>query len=148
MKKKIVPVGLAGLVGVGLLSVPAVASLNDEPAVKREDNVAELVVVDDNDDGDDPTGNTQGKSKDASADVSKGVDGEDTADDTRSQASRMTRDQSRSIATQGDDDLTGDRAAATAPRVADDDPATRDFTRDLTRDVSRDVSRDDTASRG
>lgn len=124
MKKKIVPVGLAGLVGVGLLSLPAVASLNDEPAVKREDNVAELVVVDDNDDGD------------------------DTADDTRSQASRMTKDQSHSMATQGDDDLTADRAAATAPRVADDHPATRDFTRDLTRDASHDMSRHDTASRG
>lgn len=56
--KKLLPIGtlgLAGLVGVGLMSfqgTTAAANLGDDAVTKREDSVVELVLVDDDDDGD------------------------------------------------------------------------------------------------
>ena len=130
--KKLLPIGtlgLAGLVGVGLLAFPSAATVtaksgDDDAFVKREDNVSELVLVADDDDND-----TNDKSRSNS--------------NTRSRMSRATNDNTRSNFTK----MSRDRDHSRGDK-------TKDFTRDggdRTRDASaqriNDRSRNDTRRR-
>ena len=127
--KKLLPIGtlgLAGLVGAGVMAFPGTtiaADVNEDAVTKREEGVTELVLVDDDDD-DDTNGGT------------------DTG--TNTGTSRSTGDNTRS-------NFTG--SAATRPSRSDN---TRDWTHDgpgdtRTRDWSdnrtNDRSRNDTRSR-
>lgn len=121
MKKTLIPfgtLGLAGLVGVGLMSFPATtvsANLGDEAITKREDNVAELVLVDDDDDDDSFSRTTRGTGSSRSR-----------ADGTNSRYTAVSRDRDRSRG-----DLTKDWTR--------DGPGsrTRDFSQNRTNDRSR-----------
>lgn len=125
--KKLLPIGtlgLAGLVGAGLMALPGTtvaASVDDEAAIKREDSATELVLVsdDDDDDGADDTGNTN-----TGASLS-------TSDGTRSNFTAVSRDRdlSRSDKTK---DFTFDGAG---------DTRTRDWTANRTNDRSRNDTR-------
>lgn len=98
--KKLLPagiLGLAGLVGVGALTVPGMAlvsSGDDDAAVKREDGVAELVLVDDVDD-DDTADNTRTRTRTRGG---AGSAADDTAD-TPSRDDVMSRDDAPSVDT-------------------------------------------------
>lgn len=123
--KKLLPIGtlgLAGLVGAGLMALPGTtvaASVDEEAAIKREDSATELVLVSDDDDDDD-TGNTN---TNTGASLS-------TNDGTRSNFTAVSRDRdlSRSDKTK---DFTFDGAGDTR-------------TRDLTANHTNDRSRNDT----
>ena len=124
--KKLLPLGtlgLAGLVGAGLLAMPGAtvaAGLDDEVATKREDGVTELVLVDDDDD-------------------------DDTADDTASRntgLSRSTNDHTRSNFTRVSRDRDLSRSDKTRDFTFDGPGATR--TRDWTAQRTNDRSRNDT----
>lgn len=128
--KKLLPfgtLGLAGAVGVGLMALPGAtvaASIEDDAAVKREDGVTELVLVDDDDDDD-----TADDSVD-SADTFTGVS-RSTSDRTRSNFTKVSRDRdiSRSDKTK---DFTFDGPG---------DTRTRDWTANRTNDRSRNDTR-------
>lgn len=124
--KKLLPIGtlgLAGLVGAGLMALPGTtvaASVDEEAAIKREDSATELVLVSDDDDDDD-TGNTN---TNTGASLS-------TNDGTRSNFTAVSRDRdlSRSDKTK---DFTFDGAG---------DTRTRDLTANRTNDRSRNDTR-------
>lgn len=126
--KKLLPIGtlgLAGLVGAGLMAFPGTtvaADFDEEAAIKREDNVAELVLVDDDDDDDTGTGTNTGTNTGASL---------STSDGTRSNFTSVSRDRdlSRSDKTK---DFTLDGAGETS---------TRDWTANRTNDRSRNDTR-------
>ena len=132
--KKLLPIGtlgLAGLVGVGLMSFPTAtvaadpgSSGNDDAYVKREDHVSELVLVADDDD-DDSNDNTKSKAS-RNTGFSKASN-----DNTRSNFTKVSRDRdlSRSDKTK---DWTRDGG---------------DHTRDLTPNLTNDRSRNDTRGR-
>ncbi|HJR39806.1 MAG TPA: hypothetical protein VJ819_15595 [Nocardioidaceae bacterium] len=87
-------IGLAGMVGVGALTIPSTASPNigDDAITKREDNVTELVLVDDNDDddtGDNTRGQTRTRTRGGDEARAAGVD--DDGDNTRGQTRTRTR---------------------------------------------------------
>lgn len=122
--KKLLPIGtlgLAGLVGAGLMALPGAtvaAGSDEEVATKREDSATELVLVADDDDDDD-TGNTNTGSSLS------------TSDGTRSNFTAVSRDRdvSRSDKTK---DFTLDGAG---------DTRTRDWTANRTNDRSRNDTR-------
>ncbi len=124
--KRLLPIGtlgLAGVVGIGLLVLPgatASASSDEQLAAKREDSATELVLVADEDDDDsDDTGNTNtGPSA-------------STGDGTRSNVTAVSRDRdlSRSDKTK---DFTLDGPG---------DTRTRDWTANSTNDRSRNDTR-------
>ncbi|GAB2747348.1 hypothetical protein [Nocardioides pakistanensis] len=129
--KKLLPIGslgLAGLVGVGLMAMPGAsvaAGPDDEVAVKREDNVTELVLVSDDDD-DDTMDDTNTDGIDTNTGASRS-----TSDNTRSNFTRVSRDRdlSRSDLTK---DFTFDGPG---------DTRTRDWTANHTNDRSRNDTR-------
>ena len=129
--KKLLPIstlGLAGAVGVGLMTFPGstvAANLGDDAAAKREDNVTELVLVDDDDD-DDTNDNT------------------DTNTSTRSRFtgfSRSTNDNTRSNFTKVSRDRDLSRSDKTKDWTRDDGSRTRDWTGKKTNDRSRNDTR-------
>lgn len=123
--KKLLPIGtlgLAGLVGAGLMALPGTtvaASVDEEAAIKREDSATELVLVSDDDDDDD-TGNTN---TNTGASLS-------TNDGTRSNFTAVSRDRDLS------------RSDKTKDFTFDGPGDTR--TRDLTANRTNDRSRNDT----
>lgn len=133
--KKLLPfgtLGLAGAVGVGLMALPGAtvaASFDEEAAVKREDGVTELVLVDDDDD-DDTNDDSLDSANTASADTFTGFS-RSTNDRTRSNFTKVSRDRdiSRSDKTK---DFTFDGPG---------DTRTRDWTANKTNDRSRNDTR-------
>jgi hypothetical protein len=124
--KKLLPIGtlgLAGLVGAGLMALPGTtvaASVDEEAAIKREDSATELVLVSDDDDDDD-TGNTN----------------------TNTGASRSTNDGTRSNFTAVSRDRDLSRSDKTKDFTFDGpgDTRTRDWTANRTNDRSRNDTR-------
>ncbi len=123
--KKLLPIGtlgLAGLVGVGVMSFPGsmvAADTGQDAVLKREENVAELVLVDD--DGDD-----------------------DSNDNTRSRFtgfSRASNDNTRSNFTKVSRDRDKSRSDKTKDRTRDGGDRTRDLTPNRTNDRSRNDTR-------
>jgi hypothetical protein len=123
--KKLLPIGtlgLAGMVGVGLMSFPAstvAANIGDDAFTKREDAVTELVLVDD-DDNDDTNDNTRSRNTGSSR---------STNDGTRSNFSRVSRDRDIS------------RSDKTRDWTRDGGDRTRDWTQNRTNDRSRSDTR-------
>jgi len=124
--KKLLPIGtlgLAGLVGAGLLTLPGTtvaADIGDEAVTKREEGVAELVLVDDDDD-DDSADNSRSRFTGFSR---------STGDNTRSNFTRVSRDRDLS------------RSDKTRDKTYDGPgPRTRDWTANRTNDRSRNDSR-------
>jgi hypothetical protein len=126
--KKLLPfgtLGLAGLVGIGLMSLPTgtvAANLGHETVTKRDDSVTELVLVDD-DDNDDTNGTgTQTRSRNTGFSRS-------TNDSTRSNFTKVSRD--------------GDRSGSdkTKDWTRDGGSRTRDWSADKTNDRSRNDTR-------
>jgi hypothetical protein len=121
--KKLLPIstlGLAGAVGVGLMTFPGstvAANLGDDAAAKREDNVTELVLVDDDDDDD-----TNTKSRFTGFSRS-------TNDNTRSNFTKVSRDRDLS------------RSDKTKDWTRDGGSRTRDWTGKKTNDRSRNDTR-------
>jgi hypothetical protein len=130
--KKLLPIGalgLAGLVGAGLMTLPGAvnaAGPNDDVVVKREDNVAELVLVAD-DDNDDTKDNSRTRSRSRNTGFSRS-----TNDNTRSNFTKVSRDRDLSRS-----DKTKD--------FTQDGPGTRK--RDWTGGTTNDRSRNDTRGR-
>jgi len=123
--KKLLPIGtlgLAGLVGVGLMSFATTtlaANLGDDAVTKRDDNVTELVLVDDDDDDDsnDDTGSRfTGFSKASN-------------DNTRSNFTKVSRDRDLS------------RSDKTKDWTRDGGERTRDWSQNRTNDRSRNDTR-------
>ncbi len=113
-------IGLAGLVGAGVLSFPAttvVAGGGDEVVTKRDEDSVELVLVDDDDDND---SNHNSRSTGFSR---------STGDHTRSNFSRVSRDRDLS------------RSDNTRDRTRD---GRGDRTRDWSQNRTNDRSRNDT----
>lgn len=82
-------VALAGLVGVGVLAWPSVASPSDDGYLKRDEQDTDLVLVTDDDDDTDPT-NTQNTRHTA---VTRDNTVDDTVDNTVDDPTRASRDQ-------------------------------------------------------
>ena len=127
--KKLLPIGtlgLAGIVGAGLLAFPAttVAAGNGNDAVflKREEQASDLVLVADDDD-DDTNDNTNDNTS-----VNTGFSAA-TGDNTRSNFTRVSRDRDLS------------RSDKTKDRTRDGGDRTRDVTPNLTNDRSRSDTR-------
>jgi hypothetical protein len=121
-------IGLAGLVGAGVLAWPAASALAaQDEAYKRDEGSTELVLVGDDDD-DDTNGDTKG---DTNGDTSRGTgDSRSTNDGTRSNVTAVSRDRdlSRSDKTR---DKTKDGPGGT----------TRDHSAGQTNDASRNDTR-------
>jgi hypothetical protein len=128
MKKSLLPIGtlgVAGLVGVGLLSFPTTtvsAGLGDEAVTKRDDQAVELVLVDDDDDDDSKADSRSRTTRGTGSSRSR-------ADGTNSRYSKVSRDRDRSRG-----DLTKDWTK--------DGPGSR--TRDFSQNKTNDRSRHDT----
>jgi len=127
--KKLLPIGtlgLAGLVGAGLMTLPGTtvaADLGDDVATKREDNVTELVLVDDDDDDDtNDSSNTNSKSRFTGFSRS-------TRDNTRSNFTKVSRDRDIS------------RSDKTKDWTRDGGSRTRDWSANRTNDRSRNDTR-------
>jgi hypothetical protein len=131
--KKLLPIGtlgLAGAVGVGLMAFPGstvAANLGDDAVAKREDNVTELVLVDDDDDDDtndssDTSTNSNTKSRFTGFSRS-------TNDNTRSNFTKVSRDRDLS------------RSDKTKDWTHDGGTRTRDWTGKKTNDRSRNDTR-------
>lgn len=127
--KKLLPIGtlgLAGLVGAGLMTLPGstvAASLGDDVATKREDNLTELVLVDDDDDDDTN-------------------DGSDTSSKSRfTGSSRSTRDNTRSNFTKVSRDRDLSRSDKTKDWTRDGGSRTRDWSANRTNDRTRNDTR-------
>ncbi|HSJ18997.1 MAG TPA: hypothetical protein VK964_00325 [Nocardioidaceae bacterium] len=122
---KLLPIstlGLAGAVGVGLMTFPGstvAANLDDDAVAKREDNVSELVLVDDDDD-DDTNTNTKSRFTGFSR---------PTNDNTRSNVTKVSRDRDLS------------RSDKTKDWTREDGSRTRDWTGKQTSDRSRNDTR-------
>ncbi len=132
MKKllSISTLGLAGVVGAGLLALPGAtitAGADEEVAVKREDNVAELVLVSDDDDDDSADDSRSGVSKTT---VGTGSS-RSRADGTNSKYTAVSRDRDRSRG-----DLTRDWT-----RDGKGDKKKRDWSANKTNDRSRNDTR-------
>jgi len=127
--KKLLPIGtlgLAGLVGAGLMTLPGstvAANLGDDVATKREDNLTELVLVDDDDDdGTNDSSNTSSKSRFTGSSRS-------TRDNTRSNFTKVSRDRDIS------------RSDKTKDWTRDGGSRTRDWSANRTNDRSRNDTR-------
>lgn len=126
--KKLLPIGtlgLAGLLGVSLMSFPATtvaANLGDDAISKREDDVAALVLVDD-DDGDDSNDNS-GTARSRNTGFSRA-----TNDNTRSNFTKVSRDRDLS------------RSDKTRDWTRDGGDRTRDWSQNRTNDGSRNDTR-------
>jgi hypothetical protein len=123
--KKLLPIGtlgLAGLVGAGLMTLPGstvAANLGEDVATKREDNLTELVLVDDDDD-------------------------DDTNDNSKSRftgSSRSTRDNTRSNFTKVSRDRDISRSDKTKDWTRDGGSRTRDWSANRTNDRTRNDTR-------
>lgn len=124
--KKLFPIGIlgvAGVVGAGLIALPGTTLATDGGdgvVAKREENVAELVLVADDDDADD-SNNTRSRNTGFSR---------STNDRTRSNFTRVSRNRDLS------------RSDKTRDRTLDGPgPRTRDWTADRTNDRSRNDTR-------
>lgn len=119
--KNLLPIGtlgLAGLVGAGLLSFSGstvAANVGQDAFTKREEGVTELVLVDDDDDAD---------SNDRSRSRFTGFS-RSTRDHTRSNFTRMSRDRDKS------------RSDKTRDWTRDGGDRTRDWSKNWTNDRSR-----------
>jgi hypothetical protein len=114
-------VGLAGVVGAGVLAWPAASAFADtEEIYKRDEQSRELVAVDDDDDAD--TNTRTGK-------------------DTRTGASRATRDNTASNVTKVSRDRDLSRSDKTRDRTRDGGDRTRDWSANKTNDRSRNDTR-------
>jgi len=127
--KKLLPIGtlgLAGLVGAGVMTLPGsrvAADLGDDVATKREDNLTELVLVDDDDDDDtNDNSNTNSKSRFTGSSRS-------TRDNTRSNFTKVSRDRDIS------------RSDKTKDWTRDGGSRTRDWSANRTNDRSRNDTR-------
>jgi len=127
--KKLLPIGtlgLAGLVGAGLMTLPGstvAANLGDDVATKREDNLTELVLVDDDDDDDtNDSSNTNSKSRFTGSSRS-------TRDNTRSNFTKVSRDRDIS------------RSDKTKDWTRDGGSRTRDWSANRTNDRTRNDTR-------
>lgn len=130
MKKSLISfgtLGLAGLVGVGLLALPTTTVSADlgDTVTKRDDNAVELVLVDDDDDDD---SNDRDSRSQASRDTTRGTgSSRSRADGTNSRYSKVSRDRDHSR---------GDRTKDWT-RDGRGEDRTRDFTQNQTNDRSR-----------
>jgi hypothetical protein len=127
--KKLLPIGtlgLAGLVGAGIMTLPGTtvaADSTDDAVAKREDNVAELALVADDDDDDTGDGtNTNSRSRNTGF-------SRFTNDNTRSNFTRVSRDRDLS------------RSDKTKDWTRDGGSRTRDWTGNRTNDRSRNDTR-------
>ncbi len=127
--KKLLPIGtlgLAGLVGVGLMTFPSTtvaANLGDDAVTKREDNVTELVLVDDDDD-DDTGANSGTRTRSRNTGFSRASN-----DNTRSNFTKVSRDRDLS------------RSDKTRDWTRDGGDRTRDWSQNRTNDRSRNDTR-------
>ena len=127
--KKLLPIGtlgLAGLVGVGLMTFPTTtvaANLGDDAITKREDNVTELVLVDDDDD-DDTGANSGTRTRSRNTGFSRASN-----DNTRSNFTKVSRDRDLS------------RSDKTRDWTRDGGDRTRDWSQNRTNDRSRNDTR-------
>ncbi|HET9859023.1 MAG TPA: hypothetical protein VFQ19_04530 [Nocardioidaceae bacterium] len=127
--KKLLPIGtlgLAGLVGVGLMTFPSTtvaANLGDDAITKREDNVTELVLVDDDDD-DDTGANSGTRTRSRNTGFSRASN-----DNTRSNFTKVSRDRDLS------------RSDKTRDWTRDGGDRTRDWSQNRTNDRSRNDTR-------
>ena len=115
-------VGLAGLVGAGVLAWPAVGSAapSDEVYLKRQETDVELVAFDDEDDDDT---------------VAKKLQRDTRSKDTRSKATRSKDTRSRVTQQSRSKQASRDATNSRASRVSRDRDVSRgDLTRDWTRD--------------
>lgn len=120
--------GAAGVVGAGMLALPgttAASPTDEDVAVKREDNVAELVLVAD-DDGDDSKDNSRTRSRTRSRNTGPS---KSTRDNTRSNVTRASRDRDIS------------RGDKTRDWTRDGGDRTRDWTQNKTNDGTRNDTR-------
>lgn len=127
--KKLLPIGtlgLAGLVGVGLMTFPSTtvaANLGDDAITKREDHVTELVLVADDDDDD--TGADSGtRTRSRNTGFSRASN-----DNTRSNFTKVSRDRDLS------------RSDKTRDWTRDGGDRTRDWSHNRTNDRSRNDTR-------
>lgn len=127
--KKLLPIGtlgLAGLVGAGIMTLPGTtvaADSTDDAVAKREDNVTELALVADDDDDDTGDGtNTHSRSRNTGFSRS-------TNDNTRSNFTKVSRDRDLS------------RSDKTKDWTRDGGSRTRDWTGKKTNDRSRNDTR-------
>lgn len=112
-------IGLAGLVGVGVMAWPTVGASSADGYLKRDEQETEIVLVDD--DGDD--------SNDTSRSRNTGISNP-TSDNTRSNFTRVSRDRDLS------------RSDKTRDRTRDGKgPMKRDWSGGRTNDRSRNDSR-------
>ncbi|MGH3360859.1 MAG: hypothetical protein ACRDOM_00240 [Nocardioides sp.] len=81
--------GLAGLVTVGLLSLPGVTTWADDQAVKRDEDTPELVLVDDDDDDDT---NSRSGTNTGNTNTGTATRSGDQNDPTRSNFTNVSRD--------------------------------------------------------
>lgn len=125
--------GLAGAVGVGLMALPGAtvaASFDEGAAVKREDGVTELVLVDDDDDDDTADDSVDSADSVASADTFTGFS-RSTNDRTRSNFTKVSRDR----------DISRSDKTRDWTRDGKNDRKKRDWTADSTNDRSRNDTR-------
>jgi len=129
--KKLLPIGslgLAGLLGAGLLAMPGAAVSASAPSdgafVKRDEDVSEVVLVADDDDDDT---NDKSRSRDTRSRFTG--NSRSTRDHTRSNFTRMSRDRDRS------------RGDKTRDWTRDGGDRTRDHSQNRTNDRSRNDSR-------
>lgn len=117
-------VGLAGLVGVGMLAFPLASTATDREAafLKRDEQATDLVLVADDDDDD-----TNDDSKDSN-DTDTGVS-RSTNDNTRSNFTKVSRDRDLS------------RGDKTRDWTRDGGKKQRDWSANTTNDRSRNDSR-------
>ena len=127
--KKLIPIGtlgLAGIVGAGLMAMPGstvAANIGDDQVAKREDHVTELVLVDD-DDNDDTNDDAGTNTRSRNTGVSRS-----TNDNTRSNVTKVSRDRDLS------------RSDKTKDWTRDGGSRTRDWTANKTNDRSRNDTR-------
>ncbi|HET7689680.1 MAG TPA: hypothetical protein VFK41_04850 [Nocardioidaceae bacterium] len=124
-------IGLAGLVGAGLLAAPvghATTTAGDEQAyLKRDDQVSDLVLVADDDDDD--TNDTNTGTNTGNTNTGTGTRSGDQNDATNSRVTRVSRDRDLS------------RSDKTRDWTRDGGSWTRDRSANLTNDRSRNDTR-------
>ncbi|QWC83830.1 hypothetical protein KLP28_09285 [Nocardioidaceae bacterium] len=133
--RRIIPTTLLGVAAatvVGLIgfSTPTVASADADPAVKRDEDVVEIVLVDDDDDDTNRTRGTRTRG---------GATNDATNDATGDSRSRNDNTNSRFTAVSRDRDVS--RGDLTKDFTRDGGDRTRDWTKNATNDRSRNDTR-------
>ncbi len=121
---RVMTLGTAGLVAMGVIAFQSTSAGADQPALKREEDRADVVLVDDEDDDDT---------------FAKARDNTNTNSNTKSRSRNTGRDNSRTGANSGRDDS---RSGRKVKDWTKDGPGTR--TRDWSQNKTNDRSRHNT----